>query len=338
MPIDFDTFKTWAENKFGLTNVIIKGAEVRINSIFAESDSKHHLWCNPEGGKNKRPFGVYHCWKTDKKGSLVSLVMEIEKCNKNMAMQLLGIRKYKGRPIEEIEFDDSQEEEKEEIELTFKTLSLPPNTFPVKKAPVTFYQKATNYLAGRGFQNEKFFVCTSGKYSNRIIIPYYYKNNQLIYFNGRGMGDEEPKYRGPEKDCGVGKDDVLFFTNFPEKEEKVYLCEGEFDALTLNLAGFNAVACGGKNLSEKQALMLAYYKVCLALDRDEAGQSAIKKMANTLFSFGYIDPSNRISVVLPPTDYKDWNALYNAHGIKIVREFINAKEKALSLGEEYAIS
>jgi DNA primase len=338
MAIDFDAFKNWAENKFGIKNVIVKGNEVRINSIFAEADEKHHLWCNPSGGKNQRPFGVYHCFKSDRKGSLVSLVMDVEKCSKPIAMQLLGITKYKGRPIEEMDSDYLTEEEEKDFDLTFKTVSLPPFTFPVKKAPLTWYQKATNYLAERGFSNDKFHVCTSGKYINRIIIPYHYKNGELIYFNARSMGNEEPKYRGPEKECGVGKEDVLFFTNFPEKEEKIYLCEGEFDALSLNIAGFNAVACGGKNLGEKQSLMLAYYKVCLALDRDEAGQSAIKKMVNMLFSCGYTDPESRISIVLPPQDFKDWNALYKQHGLRIVKEFVNSKEKPFILGEEYVIN
>jgi DNA primase len=337
MAIDFDTFKNWAESKFGIQNVVVKGSEVRINSIFVESDQKHHLWCNPSGGKNQRPFGVFHCFKSDRKGSLVSLVMEVEKCSKPIAMQLLGIQKYKGRPIEEIDFDNETDEETE-FNLTLQTISLPPFTYDINKAPTTWHNKAVIYLAERGFKSDRFCVCIGGKYSNRIIIPYYYKNGELIYFNARAMGNEDPKYRGPEKDCGVGKEDVLFFTNFPEKEEKVYLCEGEFDALSLHLAGFNAVACGGKNLGEKQSLMLAYYKVCLALDRDEAGQAAIKKMANMLLSFGYTDPENRISVVLPPNDYKDWNALYKAHGLKIVKEFIVAKEKQLTLGEEYAFN
>ena len=76
MAIEKEIFVQWAEKYFD--KVDVRGDEVRINSIFAESDSKQHLWCNPAGGKNQRPYGVYHCWKTDRKGSLVSLVMEIE--------------------------------------------------------------------------------------------------------------------------------------------------------------------------------------------------------------------------------------------------------------------
>jgi len=41
----------------------------------------------------------------------------------------------------------------------------------------------------------------------------------------------------------------------------------------------------GKNLSDKQAIMLAKYKVCLALDVDDAGQSAMAKMHQKLLAY-----------------------------------------------------
>ena len=95
MAIDFNIFRTWAEEKF--KKIDVKGSEIKLNSIFADNDDKFHLWCSPSGGKNARPYGVYHCWKTDKKGSLISLVMEVEKCNRQSAMEILGLKKYKGK-------------------------------------------------------------------------------------------------------------------------------------------------------------------------------------------------------------------------------------------------
>ena len=127
----------------------------------------------------------------------------------------------------------------------------------------------------------------------------------------------------------------MFFTNFPERGEKIYLCEGEFDALTLNLIGLNAVACGGKNLSEKQAIILSNYKICLSLDFDNAGKQALNKMYNTLISFGFIDTNDRISVSLPPESYKDWNKFYTTHGGKIVLEYIRRTERIFESGFSY---
>ena len=86
MQIEFDAFLDWANKRF--SNVLIKGTEIRLNSIFTE-DKGHHLWCNPSGGKKSVKFGVYHCFKTDKKGTLVNLVMDVEKCDFYTALRVL---------------------------------------------------------------------------------------------------------------------------------------------------------------------------------------------------------------------------------------------------------
>src|SRR3990167_8124291 len=86
MAVNFNAFRQWAESRF--SDVIVKGKEIRINSIF-EEDTGHHLWCNTEGGKKKRKNGVFHCFKTDRKGSLVTLVMEVDKCDYDEAITAL---------------------------------------------------------------------------------------------------------------------------------------------------------------------------------------------------------------------------------------------------------
>lgn len=327
MPIDFDTFVNWAENRFD--KIQVKGKEVCLNSIFAENDSKFHLWCNPYGGKHERTFGVFHCWKTDRKGSLVSLVMEVDKCDKDTALKTLGISKLRGRPIEEIAEDLDQEQATWDITLLEKNLTLPPHTIRISQAPLYWYNKAKEYLDGRKISLNNLFICTGGKYQGRIMVPYYSPKGNLIYFNGRTITGSELRYRGPEKECGVGKEDVLFFTSFPDRNAKVYLCEGEFDALSLASCGLVGVACGGKNLSDKQATMLSNYRVCLALDTDEAGVTALDRMYQKLVSICLINPSHRISKVQPPEDFKDWNQFLCEHNTKIVCSYIEAKEEEL---------
>ncbi len=65
MGVDFDSFRQWAEDRFN-GDILVKGNEIRINSIFTE-DHKHHMWCNPYGGKHQREDGCYRCWKTGEK-------------------------------------------------------------------------------------------------------------------------------------------------------------------------------------------------------------------------------------------------------------------------------
>ena len=332
MAIDFNIFYDWADSRF--KKVLVKGSEIRINSIFAE-DENCHLWCSPSGGKNNRFFGVYHCFKTDQKGSLVSLVMQVDKCSKIEALQTLGIEKYKGKPIEEI-----SEEEDYEIfnvdNIKFNFLSLPVEAKEIRLLPSSWYESASNYIKSRGFDTNKFYFCFGGRYHGRVLIPYYWKNKELIYYNCRSIINQQPKYLGPPKECGVGKDDVLFFTSYPKSGEKIFLCEGELDALTLSLLGYNACACGGKNLSDRQALLLSEYRICLSLDFDEAGKNALSVMYKKLCSFSLMDPHNRISVCLPPEVSKDWNKFYLDYGGKMVSEYIKLKEHIWEESDNYA--
>ena len=79
-----------------------------------------------------------------------------------------------------------------------------------------------------------------GRYKGRIIIPYYDKIGNLIYFNGRHLGNSKCKYLGPPKDIGVGKEDVVFMAGkWPETGSIIYLCEGEFNAISLREAELN---------------------------------------------------------------------------------------------------
>ena len=213
MSVDFDKFAEWAEKRFD--KVVISGREIRVDSIFAESDSKQHLWCNPDGGKNKIPTGVYHCWKSEKSGTLVGLVMMVDKCSKKEALEILGLKALSGKPIDHINFDFDEASESFGTVLAeehLKTLDLPPGTFLIDKAPENWYQKAKKYLDGRKLKTQGLYICIAGKYYGRIIVPYYSHDNRLIYFNGRTIVDNDLRYRGPEKELGVGKEDVLYFT------------------------------------------------------------------------------------------------------------------------------
>lgn len=323
MAIDFNTFVDWAQSKF--SSVKIAGNEVKVNSIFTD-DNGNHLWCNPSGGKNLIRYGCYHCWKTEKKGTLVHLVMQVEKCDKRKAMEILGLAEQIIIAPDDIDFDISfggQNTSFDYSSIQNKTIELPPHCYFINQAPISWYNRSINYLNQRKLKSDNLFVCTAGKYEGRIIIPYYSAHGNLIYFNGRTIIGSNLRYRGPEKEIGVGKEDVLFFTNYPNFGDKIYLCEGEFDAMTLGSLGLNAVACGGKNLSDKQAIMLSPYKICLALDADDAGKNALNIMHNKLLQFG---TNHAITVVSPPKALKDWNNFYCEHDSNLLLAYINRNE------------
>lgn len=329
MAINFKKFEKWAISKFGEDNVLTKGNEIRINSIFEEDDTGHHMWCNPSGGKRKHPHGVFHCFKTDKKGSLVKLVQIVSGCDREDAIDILQGRtpiKDLEKKLEEFFSIPSSKEEVKKNKINFpvgcKLISnLPTNNW--------WRKRAESYLLERKIPIKGLYVCTEGTYKNRIIIPYYDKDNSLIYFNGRTLGKSKCKYLGPPKDIGVGKEDVVFMAgSWPKQGETIYLCEGEFNAMTLKICELNGAACGGKNMSKKQAIMLSDYKIVICLDRDKAGKAGTIKMTSIITSMETSKSGEeKLKYVMPPKKYNDWNEFLVDESPELVYHYISKNQK-----------
>ena len=81
--------------------------------------------------------------------------------------------------------------------------------------------------------------------------------------------------------------------------------------------------------------MLAKYKVCLALDVDDAGQSAMAKMHQKLLAYCLINPTNRITKALPPEKCKDWNGFLCNFDHRILNGYIKKVEETLESEQPY---
>lgn len=335
MAVSFKNFVKWAKNRFGDDNVVVSGKEVKLNSIFEPGDDGHHLWCNPYGGKKERKFGSYHCWKTEKKGSLVKLVMLVDNCSRDDAFAKLqghtSIRELE-KKLEEIfaKQDESVEQEK----VKKPGLTLPPDCYLISDLGTNNWwrKKAESYLVNRKIPIDGLFICTDGpKYKGRIIIPYYDRFGNLIYFNGRALGESKMKYRGPEKEVGVGKEDVIFMAGpWPSPGSLVYVCEGEFNAMSMRQAEFNAAACGGKNMGEKQSILLSDYRVCICLDRDKAGKAGTAKMSSMISALETSKKTgDKLMYVIPPKGYNDWNEFLVKNSAVLLHHYIVKNQKPL---------
>jgi DNA primase len=330
MAIDFDVFVAWAESRFG--DVIVSGDEVKLNSIFCE-DRKHHLWCSPSGGKKRCETGVYHCWKSDEKGDLVGLVMEVDHCSYEQAVETLnatpggGLAELERRVNEMFFLNDSTPK----AIASASALEIPQDCYLFEDLPSSNRTRsaAEEYLKTRGIPTDGLFVCTAGRYKNRIIIPYRDRAGRLIYYNGRYIGDPGTnlRYLGPPKELGIGKGDVLYSRFWPSKGDKVYIVEGEIDSMSLDLSGLKSVALGGKNLTDAQIDMLKGTKPVVCLDADDSGAQALPRMAIRLKNSGF----EGIRYVRPCKEYKDWNGLFVAKGPKILSAYIRTQEKEYGL-------
>ena len=163
------------------------------------------------------------------------------------------------------------------------------------------FRSSKEYLTSRNINPDIFYVGIDGRMKNRVIIPYKNRKGDWIYYNGRALFENKLRYLGPPKEeHDIGKADVIFFPKWFEIGQKIYICEGEFDCLSICSDSLLGCAIGGKFVSIKQASVLSSKQICLAFDNDEAGKTSIENSAKTLKSFGC-----QVSFVHPPLDIKD---------------------------------
>jgi DNA primase len=116
------------------------------------------------------------------------------------------------------------------------------------------------------------------KFWNRVMFPILDRNNRVIAFGGRVMGDAKPKYLNSPETIVFDKSRNLYGLNFVHgKQDSMIICEGYMDVIALHQAGFtNAVASLGTALTSQHCSLLKRYTdvVYLCYDSDGAGVKA----------------------------------------------------------------
>ncbi len=314
-PVDYEIFSSWVANRF--PEYQTSNGEIKINSLFIE-DYKQHLWCNPK--KN-----VFRCWKSDERGSLITLVMKVDNCDYASARTTLGLNNRVRNLDAEIEkfmnsiYPDIPEPPPPD------TIKLPESTYLISNLSDFSPSKniAINYLNSRKIPIEGMYFCNSGKYRDRIIIPYYGEKKNINYWNGRDItGKHNLKYWSPSlKECGVGKEDVIYFYKIPPEKQTIVLTEGEFDAISLTLSGLWGAAVSGKEISNKQIQMIKNNKICLSFDNDKWWKQSLSKIGQRLLKEGF-----ELTFVCPPVGYKDWNSLLVDKSPESIKKYVEKNQ------------
>jgi DNA primase len=347
MAVDYDTFLEWAKDRFGEENIKVRhtahGDEILTHSFYAHKkgidDYTHNLWMNPSGGKSKNPEkGSFRCWKTDTMGSLVKLVADYDNIPYEEAEEkLCGMTSLRALELKVHEFFGHKEDTVEVLQPDpepVKQVELPEWSYLIDKMSPSHYMRirARQYLRDRKIPTEGLYVCINGDYKDRIIIPYYDWYGELVWFNGRLMYDKKGtlKYMKCKSDgLNITQEDVLYMTSWPRAGTKIYLMEGEIDAISMKIAGLVGCAVGGKFLSDTQIEMIRRYEPVLAFDADEgrfekdSGLQALINIGTTLLEKGF----PKVGYVRPPKAYKDWNKLLVAKNPETVRAYAERFEK-----------
>lgn len=117
------------------------------------------------------------------------------------------------------------------------------------------------------------------KFWNRVMFPILDRNNRVIAFGGRVMGDAKPKYLNSPETMVFDKSRNLYGLNFVhgKQGEGMIISEGYMDVIALHQAGFtNAVASLGTAFTSQHCSLLKRYTdlVYLCYDSDGAGVKA----------------------------------------------------------------
>ena len=220
---------------------------------------------------------TYYCFGCHKGGSIVGLVMDIEKISFPEAMETLS--KLSGIPLiyESGFYEQKKEQDKKTEELAdlYKRVTTSFNHILMKTkegeraksyimdrgigettierfglgfAPADRYWMY-KFLVEKGFSEE--FLANSGLFSrrypksaffsNRLIFPISDKNGKIIAFGGRLLEGEGPKYINSSDSELFKKGRTIFALDIalPEirRTKEVYLTEGYMDVLALYQAG-----------------------------------------------------------------------------------------------------
>ena len=146
------------------------------------------------------------------------------------------------------------------------------------------------------------------KFRNRVMFPIIDLRGNFIGFGGRVMDDSKPKYLNSPETVIFNKRKNLFALNLAKKskQERIILCEGYMDTVTMHQYGFDcAVASLGTALTEEQVNLLSKYtqQVVLTYDSDAAGQDATRRAIPMLERAGIQVKVLRMKDAKDPDEY-----------------------------------
>ena len=166
---------------------------------------------------------------------------------------------------------DAQSVLEHELIPTFHTSQLPDLAKPIidyLDNPPAELTPVLEYMMSRNLYLEDFNFHWSPKSHNRLIIPFYYKNN-IVGYTSRIIDNSKPKYL-THSQPGY----VFNLDNQHYNRKFVIVCEGPIDAI-----GIGGCALLGGNINPQQNLLLKQLnkEIILVPDRDKTGNDTVSQ-------------------------------------------------------------
>ena len=262
--------------------------ELVVPSLFLENDYKRHMSINLE-------TGLWRCFKSGEVGNFVKLYSLLEKCSYQEAYEKFIFEDF----ISKGQFSKPKPLSKFNPNNIESDLDDAKNFEEVEDHP---------FIKRRLLTGFKFYLAKSGRYSGRLIIPFFNRKGKMFYFQGRALNGELPKYLN----CKNLKASQVLYPFDYGSYEPLYITEGVFDCLSLQAVGLNATTTLSCFTSRDQMVQLSQYQgplVC-AFDSDEAGMEGRYKFMR----LAHWTSRGDLKTVVPPNNYKDWNEILVKEG------------------------
>jgi DNA primase len=292
---------------------------------------------------------TWYCFSSGFGGGVLDYISKIENVDKTEA--LIFLKNYLG-----IEEEENQDTKSSKLK---KALSYAHNYFMAKKSLAEDYlmsrgytkeysrsiidkydigflgedQKLYKKMEDFGFDDETilstgiFYNDKTCRYQNRVILPIKNEYGSVVSFTGRDItGESKQKYMHGTNTPVFKKSSLVWNLSKVRKaiseQDRVVVCEGQMDAISVTESGIPAVAILGSKISEQQLTLLS--KICnniyMMFDSDKSGEEglvyAFKLMSDLeLESVFY-------SVVLPSG--KDPDEFIKQNGFEKFKDIIEA--------------
>jgi plasmid stability protein len=215
----------------------------------------------------------YHCFNCQFKASWQPGRAISQKMNKFMRLLNIPDDVISQLRLEALRLNENSNAEVRSIIPTFEARELPPESelitslldhIPEKLVPVLEYLHSRKlYL-----EDYPFYWTPKIGFSNRVIIPFL-KDNVIVGYTARAIGDVKPKYISEQQPGYVFNLDRQHYDR-----QSVIVCEGPIDAISID-----ACAVMGAEIKDSQNWLLKQLgkEIILVPDRDHEGPKTIEQ-------------------------------------------------------------
>ncbi|MBB3099425.1 5S rRNA maturation endonuclease (ribonuclease M5) [Actinoplanes campanulatus] len=155
---------------------------------------------------------------------------------------------------------------------------------------------AAGYLLARGISREAAVTHRLGvvgnplpghnRYAGWLVIPYLDSEGQALQLRFRCMQDHDHRAGFHGKYATIKNDPVRMFNvgAIFQAESEIHVCEGELDAIILNMLGLHAVAIPGAELwrPHHRRMLAGFNRIWVWGDPDDAGADFTNKVTRSL--------------------------------------------------------